>query len=54
MTVAGAVYRPLAGGASHEVELALCWRAEDDRPVLLRVLEIARRELGAGSPALAF
>jgi DNA-binding transcriptional LysR family regulator len=53
MTVAGAVYRPLAGPSTHDVELALCWRAGDERPVLLRALDVARRALGAGSPAPA-
>jgi DNA-binding transcriptional LysR family regulator len=43
-TVAGAVYRPLAGEAT-QVELALAYRADDTAPVLARALEVVRRTL---------
>lgn len=46
MTVAGAVYRPLAGG-SHAVELSMCWRRDDDAPTLRLALEVIREELAA-------
>jgi DNA-binding transcriptional LysR family regulator len=42
MTVEGAVYRPLANDASR-VELAATWRRDDERPVLLRALDVIRR-----------
>jgi DNA-binding transcriptional LysR family regulator len=43
-TVAGAVYRPLAGDRTH-VELALAHRRGDDAPVLARALAVVRRAL---------
>ena len=46
MTVAGAVYRPLVHDATR-VELAAAWRRDDQRPVLLRALDVIRRELRA-------
>jgi hypothetical protein len=46
MTVAGAVYRPLARDATR-VELAAAWRRDDDRPVLARALAVSRSELRA-------
>jgi DNA-binding transcriptional LysR family regulator len=42
MTVEGAVYRPLASDSTR-VELAAAWRRDDDRPVLMRALEVIRR-----------
>jgi len=47
MTVEGAVYRPLAHDTT-EVELAVAWRSDDQRPVLLRALDIIRRDLRVG------
>ena len=41
MTVEGAVYRPLADDATR-VELAAAWRRDDDRPVLMRALDVIR------------
>ncbi len=46
MTVEGAVYRPLVHDATR-VELAVAWRRDDQRPVLVRALDVIRRELGA-------
>jgi DNA-binding transcriptional LysR family regulator len=46
MTVAGAVYRPLVHDATR-VELAAAWRRDDQRPVLVRALDVIRRELSA-------
>jgi DNA-binding transcriptional LysR family regulator len=52
-TVAGAVYRPLAGETA-QVELALAYRAGDDAPVLARALEVVRRVLSSeGAPRRA-
>ena len=48
MTVEGAVYRPLARGAT-EVELAVAWRRDDDAPVVGRALEVVRGALGRRS-----
>jgi hypothetical protein len=39
MTVAGAVYRPLADDATR-VQIALAWRTDDRSPVLARALRI--------------
>jgi DNA-binding transcriptional LysR family regulator len=44
MSVAGAVYRPLAGG-THLVELAMCWRAASGSATLPRALAVIRGEL---------
>ena len=44
MTVEGAVYRPLVHDATR-VELAAAWRRDDQRPVLVRALDVIRREL---------
>ena len=46
MTVEGAVYRPLAHDATR-VELAAAWRRDDDRPVLVRALDVIRRDVRA-------
>ncbi len=46
MTVQGAIYRPLAHDTT-QVELAVAWRRNDDRPVLARVLDVIRRDLRA-------
>jgi DNA-binding transcriptional LysR family regulator len=46
MSVAGAVYRPLAG-AAHVVELAMCWRLASGSATLPRALEVIRGELKA-------
>jgi DNA-binding transcriptional LysR family regulator len=46
MTVAGAVYRPLAHDATR-VELAVAWRRDDERPVLARALALIPRHLPA-------
>ena len=48
MTVRGAVYRPLANDSTR-VELAVAWRRNDERPVLVRALDVIRRDLHAGS-----
>ena len=42
MTVQGAVYRPLAEDTTR-VELAVAWRRDDERPVLVRALDVIRR-----------
>ncbi len=42
MTVEGAVYRPLTEDATR-VELAAAWRRDDERPVLIRALDVIRR-----------
>jgi DNA-binding transcriptional LysR family regulator len=47
MSVEGAVYRPLVHDATR-VELAAAWRRDDERPVLVRALDVIRRELRAG------
>ncbi|MDA0168475.1 LysR substrate-binding domain-containing protein [Solirubrobacter taibaiensis] len=47
MTVEGAVYRPLEQDATR-VELAVAWRRDDERPVLVRALDVIRRDLRAG------
>jgi DNA-binding transcriptional LysR family regulator len=44
MSVTGAVYRPLAG-ATHLVELAMCWRVASQSATLPRALEVIRGEL---------
>ncbi len=44
MTVRGAAYRPLAEDST-QVELAVAWRRDDDRPVLARALDVIRRNL---------
>jgi DNA-binding transcriptional LysR family regulator len=44
MSVVGAVYRPLAG-ATHLVELAMCWRAASGSLTLPRALAVIRGEL---------
>jgi DNA-binding transcriptional LysR family regulator len=50
MTVEGAIYRPLAHDTTR-VELAVAWRSADERPVLMRALDVIRRDLtGHGSP----
>jgi DNA-binding transcriptional LysR family regulator len=46
MTLSGAVYRPLSGGA-HTVPLAMCWRRDDDAPTLALALEVIRADLDA-------
>jgi DNA-binding transcriptional LysR family regulator len=46
MSVTGAVYRPLAG-ATHLVELAMCWRSASGSPTLPRALAVIRAELEA-------
>jgi len=46
MSVSGAVYRPLAG-ATHLVELAMCWREASQSPTLPRALAVIREELDA-------
>jgi DNA-binding transcriptional LysR family regulator len=48
MTVAGAVYRPLAREAA-AVELAAAWRRGDETPLLARALEVVRRDVGTRS-----
>jgi DNA-binding transcriptional LysR family regulator len=48
MTVAGAVYRPLAD-ETVEVELAIATRRDDNSPVLERALEIVRRGAAAAA-----
>jgi DNA-binding transcriptional LysR family regulator len=49
MTVHGAVYRPLAHDTTR-VELAAAWRRADDRPVLVRALDVIRRDVGSAAP----
>ena len=44
MTVRGAVYRPLTEDTTR-VELAMAWRRNDERPILVRALEVIRRHL---------
>ena len=44
MTVQGAVYRPLEKDTTR-VELAVAWRADDERPVLVRALDVTRSAL---------
>ncbi len=44
MTVRGAIYRPLSENSAR-VELAAAWRRDDDRPVLVRALDVIRRDL---------
>ena len=44
MTVEGAIYRPLEQDTTR-VELAVAWRSDDERPVLLRALDVIRRDL---------
>jgi DNA-binding transcriptional LysR family regulator len=44
LTVAGAVYRPLAGEPA-PVELAIAYRRDDDHPILTRALRVIRRAL---------
>ena len=44
LTVAGAIYRPLAGEPV-QVELALAYRRGDESPVLARALEVVRTTL---------
>jgi DNA-binding transcriptional LysR family regulator len=39
MSVAGAVYRPLAG-AGRRLQIAIAWRRDDDSPLLAHALEI--------------
>jgi hypothetical protein len=46
MTVTGAVYRPLLG-ATHDVQIAMCWRRQADTPVLRAALDVIRAELKA-------
>jgi len=46
MTIEGAIYRPLASDRTR-VELAVAWRSEDERPVLVRALDVIRRGLDA-------
>ena len=45
MTIEGAIYRPLEHDTTR-VELAVAWRGDDERPVLVRALEVIRRGLG--------
>jgi DNA-binding transcriptional LysR family regulator len=47
MTVAGAVYRPLAGEAT-TVELAAAWRRDDATPVLEKALDVVRHGVTTG------
>ena len=44
MTVQGVVYRPLEKDTTR-VELAVAWRADDERPVLVRALDVTRSAL---------
>lgn len=46
MTVTGAVYRRLLG-ATHSVEIAMCWRRDADSPALRAALDVIRGELKA-------
>lgn len=50
MSIAGAVYRPLAGDPP-EVDLALAWRRDDDSLVLARSLDVVRRGIRSRVPA---
>ena len=47
MTVRGAIYRPLTEDTTR-VELAVAWRRDDERPVLVRALDVIRRHLRPG------
>jgi DNA-binding transcriptional LysR family regulator len=49
MSVAGAVYRPLAGEAPR-VQIALAWRREDESPLLTRALRIVHSAVMRQSP----
>lgn len=46
MTIEGALYRPLEPDTTR-VELAVAWRDDDERPVLVRALEVIRGGLRA-------
>ena len=46
MTVTGAVYRPLLG-ATHSVQIAMCWRRQSETPVLTAALDVIRTEVKA-------
>ena len=45
LSIAGAVYRPLADERHAKVDLAIAWRRGDRAPALLRALELTRRHL---------
>ena len=45
LTIAGAVYRPLADERHAQVDLAIAWRRGDRAPALLRALDVTRRHL---------
>ena len=44
MNIGGAVYRELLG-ASHDVQIAIAWRSNDQRRLLTNVRHIIRNEL---------
>jgi DNA-binding transcriptional LysR family regulator len=46
MTVTGAVYRPLLG-ATHSVQIAMCWRRDAEAPALEAAREVIRAEVKA-------
>ena len=49
LSIAGAVYRPLADERHAKVDLAIAWRRGDRAPALLRALDVTRRHLrGSG------
>ena len=45
LSIAGAVYRPLADERHAKVDLAIAWRRGDRAPALLRALDVTRRHL---------